>query len=150
MLREASIGTGSVASIPSPSSRRWPYISKCPWKSPIRRIVAGRESIGYYESGQDLDLSPSREESFRTFQQRLLNEYDRLTEEFGLVAIDATDTISKQQKLVREYVKPLLPGIMEIHGDSLPEALSSAGLTGRYVRRSGSRRIPEMVGGPDG
>ena len=123
---------------------------KVPLEESIRRIVAGRESIGYYESGQDLDLAPTREKSFRTFQQRLLDEYDRLTEEFGLVAIEATDTISRQQELVRSYVEPLLPGLMEIHGDSLPEALSSAGLIGRYVRRSGSRRIPEVVGGPDG
>lgn len=123
---------------------------KVPLEESIRRIVAGRESIGYYESGQDLDLAPSREESFRAFQQRLLDEYDRLTEEFGLVTVDATDTISRQQQLIREYVKPLLPGLMEIHGHSLPEALSSAGLTGRYVRRSGSRRIPETSGRPDG
>ncbi len=123
---------------------------KVPLEESIRRIVAGRESIGYYESGQDLDIAPTREQSFRTFQQRLLDEYDRLAEEYGLVTIDATNTISKQQELVREYVKPLLPGVMEIHGDSLPEALSSAGLTGRYVTRSGSRRFPEAVGPADG
>ncbi len=123
---------------------------KVPLEESIRRIVAGRESIGYYESGQDLNLAPNREDSFRTFQQRLLDEYDRLTDEYGMVPIDATDTISKQQELVRKYVRPLLPGVMEIHGDSLPEALSSAGLTGRYVRRSGSRRFPETGVGPDG
>ncbi len=123
---------------------------KVPLEESIRRIVAGRESIGYYESGQDLNLAPTREKSFRTFQQRLLDEYDRLSEEYGLVTIDATDTISKQQELVREYVRPLLPGLMEIHGDSVPDALSSAGLTGRYVRRSGSRRFPDTVGAPDG
>ena len=123
---------------------------KVPLEESIRRIVAGRESIGYYESGQDLDLAPSREDSFRAFQQRLLDEYDQLSEEFGLVTVDATATISKQQQLIRECVKPLLPGLMEIHGHSLPEALSSAGLTGRYVRRSGSRRISEATGRPDG
>ena len=123
---------------------------KVPLEESIRRIVAGRESIGYYESGQDLDIAPTREQSFRTFQQRLLDEYDRLAEEYGLVTIDATNTISKQQELVREYVKPLLSGVMEIHGDSLPEALSSAGLTGRYVTRSGSRRFPEAVELADG
>ena len=123
---------------------------KVPLEESIRRIVAGRESIGFYESGQDLDLAASRRESFKAFQQRLLDEYDRLTEEFGLVAVDATGTISEQQQLIRKYVKPLLAGLMEIHGDSLPEALSSAGLTGRYVRRSGSRRIPEASARPDG
>ena len=123
---------------------------KVPLEESIRRIVAGRESIGYYESGQDLGLAPNREDSFRAFQQRLLDEYDQLSEEYGLVAVDATATISKQQQLIREYVKPLLPGLMEIHGHSLPEALSSAGLTGRYIHRSGSRKIPEASGRPDG
>ena len=123
---------------------------KVPLEESIRRIVAGRESIGFYESGRDLNLAPSREDSFRAFQQRLLDEYDRLSEEFGLVTIDAAATISEQQQLIRKHVKPLLPGLMEIHGDSLPEVLNSAGLTGRYVRRSGSRRIPEAAGRRDG
>ncbi len=113
---------------------------KVPLEESIRRIVSGREELGYYESGQDMGFAGSREASFRKFQGRLLEEYDSLTEEFGLVTIDATQPIPAQQQLVRHYVEPLLSGVMKLHGNSVPEALNSAGLTGRYLPRPGASR----------
>ena len=104
----------------------------------------GREEIGYYESGQDMGFSGDREESFRIFQGRLLEEYDALTEEFGLMTIDATLPIAVQQQQVRKYVEPLLDDVMKISGQSVPEALSRAGLTGRYVTSPMRRRMTEQ------
>ena len=116
---------------------------KVPLDVSIHRINTGREELGYYESGQDMGFSGDREQSFRIFQGRLLDEYEAMTEEFGLMTIDATQPIAVQQQQVRHYVAPLLADAMPIHGQSVPEALSRAGLAGRYVKPPMSRRLTE-------
>ena len=123
---------------------------KVPLDESIRRIVTGRTELGFYESGQDVRPTSGREQSFRQFQGLLLEEYDKLTEEFGLVTIDATLPIHDQQKMVRELVEPMLPGVMRMRGHDITETLSSSGLTGRYISPSGSRRVPEVVTTSDG
>ena len=110
----------------------------------IQRINSGREELGFYESGQDMGFSNDREESFRIFQGRLLDEYDAMTEEFGLTTIDATQPIAVQQQQVRRYVEPLLENAISVRGQSVPEALGKAGLTGRYIRPPMTRRPTEQ------
>ncbi len=117
---------------------------KVPLDVSIHRINAAREELGYYESGQDMGLSSDREESFRMFQGKLLDEYDAMVEEFGLMTIDATQPIAVQQQLVRRYVEPLVEGAMPVHGQSVPEALGGAGLTGRYITQPMPRRLTEQ------
>jgi dTMP kinase len=109
----------------------------------IQRINSGREELGYYESGQDMGFSNDREESFRIFQGRLLDEYDAMTEEFGMTVIDATQPIAVQQQLVRQYVEPLIKDAMSGGNQSVPEALGKAGLTGRYITPPMRRRPTE-------
>jgi len=69
--------------------------------------------LKYYEAGMDLKLSKDVVESFRLFQGRILQEYDRIVEEFGLKVIDATKSIQQQQNEVREITSQLLE---EKHG----------------------------------
>jgi dTMP kinase len=52
----------------------------------------------------DLGWSTNPIESFRLFQGKVLEEYDRLVEEFGLDVIDASGSITHQQGLVRSHV----------------------------------------------
>ena len=125
------------------------FYFKVPLEESIRRITIGREGIGYYESGQDMGLAGNRADSFRQFQGRLLEEHSALTEEYGLITIDATQPIVKQQRVVRKYVEPLIKGTMRIHGQSVPEALGSSGLTGRYMRAPGSRKQDARGGATD-
>jgi len=47
-------------------------------------------------------------ESFRLFQSRVLDEYDRLVEEFGLTVVDAVASIASQQRVVRQHVSACL------------------------------------------
>ena len=150
--RDASVestGTGCAGSIHSPSPRRWPSTSRCRWKSPSAGLFPAGEEIGFYESGQDMGFGSSRAGSFRSFQGRLLDEYDSMTEEFGLVAIDATQPISTQQQIVRQHVEPLLPGAMKAHGQNVNEALTASGLTGRYIRSAPRSRPLEPVEAAD-
>lgn len=70
----------------------------------LERILNSRAQIKYYEAGMDLGLSSDIKESFKLFQEKILNEYENMINEFGLTVIDATLPINEQQKKVREIV----------------------------------------------
>jgi len=76
----------------------------------VQRITGARATLKYYEAGMDLSLSESRIESFTIFQQRILNEYDNMVDEFNLTVIDGNLTVQAQQRLVREIVKQEIEG----------------------------------------
>ncbi|MCY3568795.1 MAG: dTMP kinase [Chloroflexi bacterium] len=77
----------------------------------IRRIAAARAEIKFYEAGMDLGLSDDLQESFRLFQGRILEEYDKLCEEYDITRIDASQPLVTQQVQVRKLVEPLLEGM---------------------------------------
>ena len=118
---------------------------KVPLEQSISRIVTGRSEIGYYESGQDVKPTSNRKKAFRQFQGAILEEYDSMVEEFGLVTVDATLPIHVQQEMVRDLVQPLLQDVMRIPGHSVTEALMRSGLSGRYLEEAESRRSAELV-----
>ena len=74
----------------------------------VDRLLARRVKLKFYESGMDLGWSTSPVESFRLFQGRVLGEYDRLVDEFGLEVVDAAGSITEQQRLVRALVSKRL------------------------------------------
>lgn len=78
---------------------------RVPLEVAIERITSARAKLKYYEAGMDLNLSESRVESFKLFQERILNQYDSMVDEFNLTVIDGTLTVQAQQRLVREIVK---------------------------------------------
>jgi dTMP kinase len=71
----------------------------------LGRILEGRPRLKYFEAGMDLNLSPDTTESFRIFQGRILDEYLRMAEEFGFTVVDATQSIHRQQILVRRLIQ---------------------------------------------
>lgn len=83
---------------------------RVPLEVAVKRISSARAKLKYYEAGMDLKLSESRIESFKLFQQRILDEYDSMVEEFNLTVIDGDLTVQAQQRLVREIVKQELDG----------------------------------------
>jgi len=68
----------------------------------IGRLLESRNGFKFYEAGMDLGLSEDTEESFRLFQGRILEEYDKIVPEFDLTVIDATLPIEVQQAHMRE------------------------------------------------
>ncbi|HEX8070727.1 MAG TPA: hypothetical protein VF546_12300 [Pyrinomonadaceae bacterium] len=86
------------------------FYFRAPLDVAIDRITSGRPEFKYYEAGLDMDWSDDPEESFTIFQGRILAEYDRMIEEFGLTMIDATRSIEKQQREVRRIIKRHLAG----------------------------------------
>jgi dTMP kinase len=86
------------------------FYFRTPLDVAMKRILGGRDALKYYEAGMDLDLSDDIEESFRAFQGRIIEEYEKMVDEFGLVAIDATRSIEEQQAEVRRIVSDALTG----------------------------------------
>ena len=70
----------------------------------LDRLMARRVKLKFYEAGMDMGWSLNAQESFRIFQGRVLEEYDRLIDEFGLSVIDASLAITDQQQMVRNLV----------------------------------------------
>ena len=83
---------------------------RVPIEVALERLLAGRAKLKYHEAGMDVGLSTNPVESFRLFQSRVLEVYDRLTEEFSLRVVDAIGGIPAQQKLVRRLVQGILRG----------------------------------------
>jgi dTMP kinase len=86
------------------------FYFRTPLEVSMKRILGGRDAIKYYEAGMDLGLSDDIEQSFRLFQGQIIDEYEKMVDEFGLVAIDATRSIEQQQAEVRRIVTAALEG----------------------------------------
>jgi len=86
------------------------FYFRTPLDVAMKRILGGRDAIKYYEAGMDLGLSDDLEESFCVFQGRIIEEYEKMVDEFGLVVIDATRSIEEQQAEVRRIVTEALTG----------------------------------------
>ncbi len=80
------------------------FYFRAPLEVAMGRILGGRPRLKYFEAGMDLGLSPDITESFRIFQGRVMEEYQRMADEFGFTVIDATLPIPDQQRRVREIV----------------------------------------------
>jgi dTMP kinase len=81
---------------------------RVPIETAIDRLLARRVKLKFYEAGMDMGWSTSPVESFRLFQSKVIEEYDRLVDEFGLGVVDGTQGITEQQRTVRRLVAALL------------------------------------------
>jgi dTMP kinase len=79
----------------------------------LDRLLARRVKLKFYEAGMDLGWSTNPIESFRLFQGQVLEEYDRIVEEFALSVVDASKSITVQQTAVRKLISRQLEQIDE-------------------------------------
>ena len=70
----------------------------------LDRLMARRVKLKFYEAGMDLGWSNNPVESFRLFQGKVLDEYDRIVDEYGLEVISAAGSITEQQRFVRSLI----------------------------------------------
>lgn len=70
----------------------------------LDRLLARRVKLKFYEAGMDMGWSANPTESFRLFQSRVLEEYDRIVPEHDLAVVDATGSITDQQRVFRDLV----------------------------------------------
>jgi dTMP kinase len=84
------------------------FYFRVPLDVALKRILSGRPKLKWYEAGMDLGLTGDIQESYRRFQERILDEYERLVPEFELAVMDATKAVEVQQKQLRRAIQPLL------------------------------------------
>ena len=89
---------------------------RVPIEVSVDRLMARRVKLKFYEAGLDMGWSTNAVESFKMFQGKVLDEYDRLVEEYGLSVVNATGSITEQQRVFRKLVAQHL----EIKNDDGP------------------------------
>jgi dTMP kinase len=86
------------------------FYFRVPIEVSLGRLLMARQMLRDFEAGMDLKLHPDPVESFRIFQGRILDEYDRMAADHDFVTVDATGSISEQQRQVRNVVLGRLAG----------------------------------------
>lgn len=84
------------------------FYFRVPLDIAVDRILTGRANLKYYEAGMDLGLSENKVTSFRLFQQRIINEYESMVDEYKFTVMDGTLPVETQQKQIRSLVKQLI------------------------------------------
>src|SRR5206468_10238161 len=69
----------------------------------VPRVLEGK-GMDYWESGMHLALGTDIFESFDRYQRRLLEEYDRLADEFRFVRVDARRSVEEIQDDLRAHI----------------------------------------------
>lgn len=81
------------------------FYFRSPLEVSLNRILTGRPKLKHYEAGMDLGLSFDRQESFRTFQGMIQEQYDRMVDTDHFVQMDGTLPVNKLQKQMRGIVE---------------------------------------------
>ena len=76
-------------------------------KDSLDRICSNRQPK-FYEAGMDMKLSNNPYKSYVIFQNRIVEQYKNMIDEFGLIKIDAMASIHEKQKFIRQKVLELL------------------------------------------
>jgi dTMP kinase len=117
---------------------------KVPLNIAVERITSSRSKLKYYESGMDLNLSDKRTTSFRIFQEKILKEYEKMSDEFHFKIVEATNPVHAQQKDVRKLVTNVLKGWR-----GLPNPVNSARIYSRRLESQKSTTIKETANASD-
>jgi dTMP kinase len=84
------------------------FYFRVPLDIALKRILAWRGDLKWYEAGMDIGLHEDIQESYKLFQSRILDEYERQITEFDLHVMDATLPIEAQQRMLRRAIEPHL------------------------------------------
>jgi len=114
------------------------FYFRVPLKESLKRILEGRPKLKYYEAGLDLGLSDDPYKSFEQFQGRIVEQYEQMVEEFGLIVIDASLPLLEQHDQVRAIVEPHLDDALHAERRGWREVLGAEGLEGRYLDEIGA------------
>jgi dTMP kinase len=71
------------------------------------RVIESK-GMNYWESGMDLKLGADLFDSFKKYQSLLIDEFDKMAEEFGFEVIDARKSPEEIQDMLRAKIQPVL------------------------------------------
>jgi len=78
-----------------------------PVKTLLKRIIASK-GFDYYESGRDIGLSTDFYESFKIYQNKILEEYSKMIDEYDFIKVDGNDSIENIHNVIKENTIKLL------------------------------------------
>jgi len=81
------------------------FYFRVPLEVSLNRILEGRPTLKYHEAGLDMGWSTDPYESFRIFQGKVHEEYEKMAGPFGFTLVDATEEIHQQQAKVRQFIR---------------------------------------------
>src|SRR3954449_7277141 len=84
------------------------FYYRVPIEIAVNRIISGRPKLKYYEAGMDLKISKDEYESYRLFQEKIVNEYESMISPENFTVIDGTLDIEEQQDIARKQVLNIL------------------------------------------
>lgn len=73
-------------------------------KQLVARLLESGRRFDYWESGRDLHLGEDFYDSFIEYQTRLLNVFDRISDEYGFHVVDASRSINRVAATLRRAV----------------------------------------------
>ena len=73
----------------------------------VLRVIETK-AMNYWESGMDLRLGNDLYDSFKKYQSLLIEEFDKMTEEFNFEVVDARKSLEEIQEELRSKIQQLL------------------------------------------
>src|SRR6266699_6462249 len=71
--------------------------------------VLQRGGFDHWESGMDMRLGEDLFDSFVNYQERMLEQFDNMAQEYGFEVIDAAQPVEHMAELLKQKMLPLLP-----------------------------------------
>ena len=73
----------------------------------LKRII-GTTGLDFYESGRDVGFSTDFYKSFEIYQNKCLEQYEKMKKAYGYINIDGTKTIQEIHKIMSAEVQKIL------------------------------------------
>ena len=73
----------------------------------LKRII-GTTGLDFYESGRDVGFSTDFYKSFEIYQNKCLEQYNKMKEIYNFISIDGTKSIQDIHKIMNDEVQKLL------------------------------------------
>jgi dTMP kinase len=80
------------------------FYIRVPLDVAVQRALSGRPRLKYYDAGMDLGLSLNRIESFRIFQGKIIEEYEKLAWTDNFLVLNGTLPVQQLQQYMRGAV----------------------------------------------
>ena len=73
----------------------------------LKRII-GTTGLNYYESGRDVGFSTDFYKSFEIYQNKCLQQYEKMKAEYNFISIDGTKSIEEIHSIMNKEVQRIL------------------------------------------
>ena len=69
----------------------------------INRLIHGR-GLNYWEAGMDIHCADNLYDSFIVYQSKIIEQFDKMSQEFNFISVDANRAVPKVQAELRRHI----------------------------------------------